>query len=289
MKKLHNVYQIDAFTDLPFQGNSAGVVYSDDLTDEEMKLIAREMNLSETAFISKSDQADFNLRWFTPKIEVKLCGHATIASMHYLIERGIIKRNTKVSFNTLSGILKCRSEKSIHYLELPFPQIEIFEGNKEEILNALSLDAAAVRDDIPFLLADNSYLYIYADNLELMGKISPNFSALKKITEQKKEFEAITVFSTETFDKNNTAHLRFFAPFFGIDEDPVTGSANGPLLLVLLELGLVDKNTEGRTFTFEQGDFTGRKGRVIVTYSPVKNRLEIAGRAFSVFKGELNF
>ncbi len=91
MKKLSNVCQIDAFTDEPFRGNFAGVVYSDELTKEEMQYIAREFNVSETAFISKSDEADFNLRWFTPTVEVKLCGHATVASIHYLREMGIIR------------------------------------------------------------------------------------------------------------------------------------------------------------------------------------------------------
>jgi PhzF family phenazine biosynthesis protein len=289
MKKLRDVFQIDAFTDLPFQGNSAGVVYSDDLTEEEMQLIAREMNVSETAFLSKSDRADFNLKWFTPKVEVKLCGHATIASMHYLTKRGIINKTAEVSFKTLSGILKCRSENGLYHLELPVPQIEIFKGSKEEILKALSIDSQNIRDDLPFLLADKSYLYIYVKNLDSLGTISPNFSALKKLTEMKKEFEAVTVFTTETFENKNSAHLRFFAPYFGIDEDPVTGSANGPLLLVLIELGLVDKNTEGKVFIFEQGDFIGRKGRVSVTYSPMKNKLAIAGKAFTVLKGELNF
>ena len=73
MKKLYDVYQIDAFTDLPFNGNPAGVVYSEELSIEEMQLIAKEINVSETAFISKSREADFNLKWFTPSVEVKLC------------------------------------------------------------------------------------------------------------------------------------------------------------------------------------------------------------------------
>ena len=105
MKKLNDVYQIDAFTDLPFNGNPAGVVYSDDLNKAEMQLIAREINVSETAFISKSREADFNLRWFTPSVEVKLCGHATIASLHYLVQKGLIKNNSTLTFNTLSGIV----------------------------------------------------------------------------------------------------------------------------------------------------------------------------------------
>lgn len=81
MKKKFEIFQIDAFTKLPFKGNAAGVTFGDGLSSKEKQLIAREMNLSETAFISKSKIADHNLQWFTPTSEVKICGHATIASL----------------------------------------------------------------------------------------------------------------------------------------------------------------------------------------------------------------
>ena len=84
MAKKINIYQIDAFTKTAFFGNPAGVTFTDGLSADEMQSIAREMNLAETAFLTKSDKADYNLRWFTPKVEVELCGHATIASLHFL-------------------------------------------------------------------------------------------------------------------------------------------------------------------------------------------------------------
>ena len=150
MKKLIDVCQIDAFTDEPFQGNSAGVVYSDELTKEEMQLIAREFNVSETAFISKSSEADFNLQWFTPTVEVKLCGHATIASIHYLKQMGIIQDNSSITFKTLSGILKGSTKNGIHSLNLPVPELKIFEGNKEEIIKALNCSKCNQSRKIPF-------------------------------------------------------------------------------------------------------------------------------------------
>jgi PhzF family phenazine biosynthesis protein len=289
MKKIDDVFQIDAFTNEPFMGNSAGVVFADDLIDEEMQLIARELNVSETAFISRSDKADFNLRWFTPKVEVKLCGHATIASMHYLAELGKINSDSVVTFNTLSGILNCKRKNDLYYLDLPTPTIEIFKGNKEEILKALSLKDESINIEHPFLITDKSYLFIQVRSLEELKKITPDFHSLRRLTEQKKEFEAVTVFTTYTFEDTNSAHLRFFAPAFGIDEDPVTGSANGPLLPVLIELEQINKDTEGKTFIFEQGDFIGRKGRVFVTYSQNENKLSIAGNAITVLRGELRF
>lgn len=289
MKKLPDVWQIDAFTSEPFQGNPAGVVYSNELSDEEMQFIAREMNVSETAFISKSNKADFKLRWFTPAVEVKLCGHATIAAMHYLLERRAVINPDKVTFETLSGILSCKTENDFYFLTLPVPKLEAFNGNKNEILKLLSIDVNTYADEFPFILTDKSYLFIHLNTLKDLSRLKPDFKSLKILTEEKKEFEAVTVYTKETFEPGSTAHLRFFAPRFGIDEDPVTGSANGPLLLVLKETGLIDKNTEGRSYTFEQGDFIGRKGRVNVTYSGFEKSLTISGKAVTVFKGEIVF
>lgn len=289
MKKQIDIYQIDAFTNQSFQGNFAGVVHNDDLTEDEMKLIAREMNVSETAFLSKSDEADFNLRWFTPTVEVKLCGHATIASVHYLTERGIINNHSEATFKTLSGILKCKSEDGLYTLHLPVPNLNEFKGNRDEIIETLGAEAKDFDNGKPFTLVEGGYLYAYINSLASLKSLRPNFKELYRLTEEKKEFEVLTVFSMETFDNESSAHLRFFAPYYGIDEDPVTGSANGPLLLVLRKLRLVDENTEGKFFTFEQGDIMGRKGRVKVSYSPTQNDLAISGNAVTVFKGNLSF
>ena len=289
MKKLIDVCQIDAFTDEPFRGNPAGVVYSDELSKEEMQLIAREFNASETAFISKSVESDFNLRWFTPTVEVKLCGHATVASIHYLKQRGIIQDNSSFNFKTLSGILKCSTQNGIHSLSLPIPELKIFEGNKEEIIKALNGGKVINPGKFPFILDNGGYLYIHVSSLRDLMNIKPNFRELFKLSFARKGYDAFTLFTTETMEKDNHAHLRFFAPYYGIDEDPVTGSANGPLLLVLRKLGLIEKNTEGKKYRFEQGDVLGRNGRIIVSYSPSKNELTISGKAVTVFKGELTF
>jgi PhzF family phenazine biosynthesis protein len=119
--------------------------------------------------------------------------------------------------------------------------------------------------------------------------IKPNFRELLDLSSARKGYDAFTLFTTETIEKENQAHLRFFAPYYGIDEDPVTGSANGPLLLVLRKLGLVEQDTQGKTYTFEQGDVLGRKGIINVSYSLLKNELSISGKAVTVFKGELTF
>jgi len=288
MPTLKNVYQIDAFTDKPFGGNAAAVVLTDELMPEEMQLIANEMNLSETAFLSSSKVASYRLRWFTPKTEVELCGHATIASIHYLAEQKLINEDEPVTFETKSGVLRCYRKNGVNFMGLPTPSFKKFEGNQDEIIKALGIDNKFLDNKYPFLLQDNGNLFIYVSKLEALKKIKPDFNELIRLSSNENGYSVFTVFTNETFEEHD-AHLRFFAPFYGINEDPVTGSANGPLLLVLRELGLIDRNTEEKMFTFEQGDFINRNGRVMVSYSPDKDKLTIAGNAVTVLKGELSF
>jgi trans-2,3-dihydro-3-hydroxyanthranilate isomerase len=289
VKKLENVYQVDAFTKEPFNGNSAAIVFGYNLADEEMKQIAKEMNLSETAFITSSDNADYRLRWFTPAVEVELCGHATIASIHYLTERGIIKNSSSVTFETLSGIINCRTENGKYFMQIPVPEFEEFKGNLNGALNALGLKPKDLDTAYSPLLQNNGNLFIYVKKLDTIGNLKPHFTELVRLSTEEKEFTEVTVFSLETLEKGSHAHLRFFAPYYGINEDPVTGSANGPLLMALRKLGLVEQDTENKIFNFEQGDFVNRKGRINVTYSPVKDELFISGNAVTILRGELIF
>jgi len=281
------LHQIDAFTSEPFSGNSAAVIYRDDISNVLMQQIAKEMNLPETVFISPSDKADYHLRWFTPTIEVELCGHATIASLHYLAEQGFVKNNSTVTFETLSGVLDCKVDDDKYYMKLPIPDFRVYDSDTHNIFEALGLKQSDLDTSYPPLLQNNGNLFIYVKSLESIKKLKPDFTGLLKLSNENRGFTEFTVYTTETIDENNDAHLRFFAPFYGIDEDPVTGSANGPLLLVLRKLGLIKANTENTQFTFEQGDFIGRKGRVNVIYSPENDELMIAGNAVTVMKGEL--
>jgi len=288
MQKKIEIYQIDAFTDKPFGGNPAGVTLSNDLSKDEMQLIAKEMNLAETAFLSRSDKADYNLRWFTPTVEVKLCGHATIASLHFLNEKKLIK-NSSVKFETFSGILSCGIKDGKYFMQIPIFNMKEYDGNKEEILEALGIKKTEIEDSSPFILLENGYLYIRIKKLETLKNIKPDFKSLLRLSNENKPFDCVTVFTTETIDKDSFANLRFFAPFYGIDEDPVTGSANGPLLLVLKRLGLIKDSDVEISVTFEQGDFMNRRGRVTVTYNGKSNDLYISGNAVTVLKGEMIF
>ena len=284
--KAINIFQIDAFTDKPFGGNPASVTFGDNLTKEEMQSIAREMNLAETAFLSKSDKADYNLRWFTPTMEVDLCGHATIASLHFLNENGLLKYNSVIKFDTLSGILKCRVEDEKYFMQVPVFKLKEFNQNKKEILESLSLTENDLDKSVPFIMLENGYLYIYVKKLSTLKEMKPNYKELLKLQRQL-DFGGAVIFTRETFDKESFAHLRFFAPYFGIDEDPVTGSANGPLMTVLNKLGFIKIGNEEINLTFEQGDIINRRGRVGVKFIPAVNELYISGNAVTVLKGEM--
>ncbi len=281
------IVQIDAFTEKPFCGNPAGVTYGDGLTSVQMQKIASEMNLSETAFLIESDKANFQLRWFTPYCEVKLCGHATIAALHFLFEGKIIHAGDTITFETLSGILRCGFNNNKYFMQMPIYETEIFDRNKDEILDVLNLERTKTIASIPFILASNGYLYIYLEDLNELTKLQPDYNRVKKLCNSGLGFNCIAVFTQKTIDSGNDAHLRFFAPSFGINEDPVTGSANGPLLLVMKKLGMIIDEDSFITRNFEQGDLIGRPGRVEVTYNRKSNELFIAGNAVTVLKGEM--
>ena len=288
MKKKLEIFQIDAFTKVPFQGNPAAVAFSDRLNTKEKKLIANEMNLSETAFISKSKKADYKLQWFTPTTEVKLCGHATIASLHFLTKKKLLKNGQQIKFETLSGILNCFREKNNYFMQLPIPKISIYKNSSEELFRILGLKTNVHNKDLPFVIVNHEICYINVNSLDVLRNIEPDFNALLKLGKTKREFRNLVVFTTETFEKNNSAHSRCFAPYFGINEDPVTGSTNGPLLLVLIKLGSINQQKKIISVTFEQGDFIGRNGRVKVIFNTVKNELYISGKAVTILKGSLS-
>lgn len=287
MEKNIKIYQIDAFTDKSFEGNSAAVMFSENFSSEQMQKIAREMNLAETAFLSQSEKADYKLQWFTPATEVLLCGHATIASLHFLKENGKLKENSIVKFETKSGILNCGMKDGFYFMQIPIYKMEEFSGCKEELLNAIGVERTAVVDETPFILLESGNLYFRVNGLETLKGLKPDFKALKKLTEDKHEFEGVVVYSLETIDESSFACSRYFVPYYGIDEDPVTGSTNGPMLLVFKKLGFIGNDSEDISLTFEQGDFMGRRGRVNVSYNKTRNELLISGKAVTVLKGEL--
>lgn len=208
----HTLHIIDAFTDKPFTGNPAAVCLLEKPADETwMKLVAREMNLSETAFLHPVD-GGWSLRWFTPAMEVTLCGHATLASAYTLWEAGVLQPDETARFHTLSGWLICRRDGS--WIEMDFPA-KVCEPcpAPDGLAAALGCDLLAVG------LNGLDYLVEVADE-ERLRSLKPNFTALSALPVR----GVIVTCRSESavFDFIS----RFFAPAAGVKEDPVTGSAH---------------------------------------------------------------
>ncbi len=206
------IFQVDAFTDRAFSGNPAGVcILPEPRDDNWMQNVAREMNLSETAFLQKQEQG-FGLRWFTPTVEVDLCGHATLASAHILWEQGVLNPNEPARFSTRSGVLT--AERQGEWIELDFPALP---DKRTSIPRGLS-KALGVK---PKYVGRSRFDYIVEVNSEkAVRRMKPDITLLSTLPIRGLIVTARA--KTEPYDFVS----RFFAPRAGINEDPVTGSAH---------------------------------------------------------------
>lgn len=210
------LYQIDAFTSKLFGGNPAAVIpLKKWLASETMQQLALENNLSETVFFVPSEKkgADYDIRWFTPQVEINLCGHATLASAYTVFEWLKTKRN-KVVFSSQSGLLTVRKSKKI--LEMDFP------AWKPEKVNdyPAELPAALGYPDIVGVYKYRDYL-VELQTEEAVRNCAPDFTLMKKTGEK-------IIITAPGKDVDFVS--RFFAPAAGVDEDPVTGSAHSQLI-----------------------------------------------------------
>jgi len=206
------ITQVDAFTDQPFHGNPAAVCILPAPGDEDwMRKVAREMNLAETAFLYP--QADgYNLRWFTPAVEVDLCGHATLAASHVLWEEGRLKPSQIARFYTKSGPLT--AERKGDWIEMDFPAVP------EEASPAPAGLAEALGTCLSYVGRNRFDYLVEVDSEQSVRRLQPDYAGLKKIPGR----GVIVTSRSESAAFDFVS--RFFAPGAGIDEDPVTGSAH---------------------------------------------------------------
>src|SRR5450432_430194 len=257
------ITQVDAFTNTLFGGNPAAVCVLPEERDERwMQSVAGEMNLSETAFLLR--QADgFNLRWFTPLVEVDLCGHATLASSHVLWEAGILQPEQQARFFTRSGLLtaECLGD----WIELNFPATRVEATDAPSgLLQALGVSATYV--------GKNRFDYlIEVASEDILCGMHPDYSRL--LTLSARGVMVTSRASTAGYDFVS----RFFAPAVGINEDPVTGSAHCSLAPYWsAKLGK-------ESLTAYQASTRGGIIRTRVD----GNRVRLAGQAVTVLRGEL--
>lgn len=207
------LYQIDSFTSRPFAGNPAGVVFLDrSRPDDWLKAVAREMNLSETAFLLPENDA-WRLRWFTPAVEVTLCGHATLASAHALWESSRLAGGQAARFDTLSGRLTCtRAEDGWITMDFPAKPVSALENNAGL---AEALGATPV-----FVANSHLDLLVELEDERTVRELAPDIPHLKSLPAR----GVIVTSRSDSLDYQFVS--RFFAPAVGVDEDPVTGSAH---------------------------------------------------------------
>jgi len=299
MSKKYRIYQVDAFTNELFRGNPAGVVPdADGLSEEQMRKIARELNNSETAFILSPSNNDHEVwvKFFTPTIEVPSCGHATVAA-HYIRSLEKSLPSSKVIQKIGAGILPVDiiRENGDYKIVMTQGKIEFNELLSSEInkniLEALHLKESDrdLRCPIQIVSTGHSKVLIGIKSHRVLDSLHPNMDVLSKISKEIK-CNGYFVF---TFDSNEADILtkgRMFAPAIGINEDPVTGNANGPLGAYIVQHKLI--NTNGKIFSFKgkQGEAIGRTGIVDVEVE-IKNglpqKVKIGGNAKIVFKTEI--
>lgn len=278
-----DVITLNAFAADETGGNPAGVVIgADKLSEIEMQQIAKTVGFSETAFIMKSDKADFKLRFFTPEDEVDLCGHATIATFYAMFNLGLVKAGKYIQ-ETKAGNLEIEIKedgKIFMQQNKPafFEKITELDKDFQTICNSLGIDSDKIgiknyvaqlgEEGLETVYIEGKNilrkmgivstglrdLIIPVEDLETLRSINPDYDLIAKIS-KKYDITGYHVFTLETEDEENTAQCRNFAPLFGIDEESATGTSSGALACYIYENKLKSKIKLNGTINmrFEQG------------------------------------
>lgn len=271
----HPIFQVDAFTHIPYSGNPAAVVILKKMQpDKWLQQVAAEMNLSETAFVAPNVdpfKRVWQLRWFTPQAEVRLCGHGTLAAAHVMYSEGYAKPLESIRFETLSGELEA-SKDSGGWIELDFPtacpEPADPPADLGDILGAtpVSVNQVVFEDGVEHL--------VELESAEAVLNLAPDIAGIKRLGSN-----ILTVTAQAAADAHGAPDFvsRVFAPNLGINEDPVTGSIHCYLSTFWGEkLGKREMKAH---------QVSKRGGTLKVTLD--RKRTKIAGRAVMVLKGSL--
>lgn len=254
-----SIYQIDAFAEKAFEGNPAAICpLAGWLPDEVMQSIAEENNLSETAFFVPTEQG-FHIRWFTPVVEVDLCGHATLASAHVIFSHLGFKENT-INFQSKSGRLTVEQNEGLLVMDFP-AQPPVPCQVPDEIINAFQCTPIEC-------LKSEDYVVVFGSE-EVIASAAPNLLELSKL-----DLRGVVI--TAKSNKYDFV-ARFFAPKYGVDEDPVTGSAYTQLIPYWANI-IGDTKLNAK-------QVSNRGGEVFCELAG--NRVSIAGKAITYLVGEI--
>jgi len=292
-------YQIDSFTKEKFKGNPAGVVVNaDGLNDYQMQQIARELNNSETAFLFSPDSEDYDgiIRYFTPNTEVPICGHATIAAMYAKaieekLDSCVLRYKTKVGILPFE-IIRKNEDYQILMTQGTFELSKPFNDTiTQKMLTALGLEKSDIDDKCPIQIAStgHSKVMIGIKNRTKLNDLTPSYTDLANLSKEI-NCNGYFVFTFDSDDKNILTYGRMFAPGIGINEDPVTGNANGPLGGYLVQNKIVDFDGHEFQFNGRQGEKIDRLGVIKVKVSIEDNQpklIQIKGDAVVAFRTEI--
>ncbi|WP_341663452.1 PhzF family phenazine biosynthesis protein [Vibrio sp.] len=261
-----DIYQVDSFTSETFKGNPSGVCITQKPLSEDLMLsIAKEMAVSETAFLSMEEM---NLRWFTPEVEVKLCGHGTLAVAHILKQQGKLTTGHEATFHTLSGELTVNALHHGYELDFPSPTLAYNAELSDKKRMALGLSEQQIVSVCDF---ENKQLIEVIDENAVVN-LTPDFSSL--VTEAGRGI----IVTSHVSNQNYEIVSRYFAPWVGVNEDPVTGSAHCALSAYWSEK--LDKDK----LTAHQASVRGG----YVHMQQLKNdRVKLTGQAVTSLKGTL--
>lgn len=291
-------YQIDSFTKEKFKGNPAGVVVNaDGMNDYEMQQIARELNNSETAFLFSPDSDDCHgvIRYFTPSTEVPICGHATIAAMYAKalednLDSCVLRFKTKIGILPFE-IIKNDGDYQIIMTQGNFElSPEFNDGITSRMITALGLEKSDRDEKCPIQIAStgHSKVMIGIKSRAKLNSLSPNYNDLTVLSDEI-NCNGYFVFTFDSDDKDVLTYGRMFAPGIGINEDPVTGNANGPLGGYLVQNKIVEFSNV-LEFNGRQGEKIDRLGVIKVKVAIEDNKpalIQIKGDAVVVFRAEI--
>lgn len=252
-------YIVDAFTSEPFGGNPAGVVLLGQggaFPPEELMLkIAAELRYSETAFVQQNGRAEFTVRYFTPASEVDLCGHATIATFGTLCREGIVPDGTVCLNHTLAGDLKVTVGDQV-MMEMATPRALEVAIDAARLARVMGVQENGVAEVISTGLPD---IIMPVDSVDILNAMSPDMDALAALSD---ELHVVGVHAFALSNDGFTAHVRNFAPLYGIPEESATGTANGALTHYLHRHGIIAAPSRCR---FLQGEAMDRPSVVMTT------------------------
>lgn len=273
-------YIVDAFTDKPFGGNPAGVVLLDgkDYPDEELMLqVAAELRYSETAFIRQDGEHEFTLRYFTPKAEVELCGHATIASFYLLHRLGMA--SGRFLCHTQAGDLSIEAGSQV-MMQMATPRIvaTLSDEDAAAVYRAVGTQATGLRPQIVY--AGLPDIMLPVESLAALNTLQPDMAAVTELTCR---LDVVSIHVFVPCGDEYTAHVRDFAPLYGVPEESATGTANAALTYYMAQNGLIAAPTDCR---FLQGEAMGRPS-VVASRIAADGTLYVGGTAAIVAQGEL--